>query len=339
MTRQDELNGCNIRCKDTNLKAIHNCLLYHIKKFLVAISDAKIQIWKQFTTRAQSEFRNSQLQYPMQRYKFESNSQPTSATKSVPLCCNIRCKDTNLKAIHNGKIHHRLHCRLQYPMQRYKFESNSQRIGGATSDLDSCNIRCKDTNLKAIHNLFLPCLHDGVVAISDAKIQIWKQFTTWPDIQAPARRCNIRCKDTNLKAIHNCSSLAAPRRWVAISDAKIQIWKQFTTPTQYDDYENCCNIRCKDTNLKAIHNFENRNVDSHGLQYPMQRYKFESNSQLEFQPFMLKTSCNIRCKDTNLKAIHNWQQHSWMALTVAISDAKIQIWKQFTTCAWSVCRP
>ena len=60
-----------------------------------------------------------------------------------------------------------------------------------------------------------------------------------------------------------------------------------------------CNIRCKDTNLKAIHNDDADWSDDHELQYPMQRYKFESNSQLE-----------------------KWKRNN---SPVAISDAKIQI--------------
>ena len=41
------------------------------------------------------------LCHPIQRYKFESNSQPRSKTKDRQFGCVIRYKDTNLKAIHN----------------------------------------------------------------------------------------------------------------------------------------------------------------------------------------------------------------------------------------------
>ena len=37
----------------------------------------------------------------------------------------------------------------------------------------------------------------------------------------------------------------------------------------------------------------------------MQRYKFESNSQLNLGRGVAIVGCVIPCKDTNLKAIHN----------------------------------
>ena len=41
---------------------------------------------------------------------------------------------------------------LCHPIQRYKFESNSQLIKTSARKLGCCVIRYKDTNLKAIHN-------------------------------------------------------------------------------------------------------------------------------------------------------------------------------------------
>ena len=63
----------------------------------------------------------------LQRYKFESNSQPTDRADGVALL-------------------------MFAVLQRYKFESNSQHMA-ITGDLDiRCLLSCKDTNLKAIHN-------------------------------------------------------------------------------------------------------------------------------------------------------------------------------------------
>ena len=117
---------------------------------------------------------------------------------------------------------------LYYPIQRYKFESNSQQSFGS---------RC--------------CSY---VVLSDTKIQIWKQFTTERQADRRPRRCIIRYKDTNLKAIHNCSSAAKALGIVVLSDTKIQIWKQVTTSKQVTVLPMRCIIRYKDTNLKAIHN-------------------------------------------------------------------------------------
>ena len=93
----------------------------------------------------------------------------------------------------------------------------------------------------------------------------------------------------------------------------------------------CCITRYKDTNLKAIHNnFMLVNI-SFRLYYQIQRYKFESNSQLLLHLLLRWCSCITRYKDTNLKAIHNKEAHSSNQWLVVLPDTKIQIWKQFTT--------
>ncbi len=113
---------------------------------------AKIQIWKQFTTHIGRYHLHGWLCLPMQRYKFESNSQLEFLSGSMPWCCAYLCKDTNLKAIHNHQNILTIMMWLCLPMQRYKFESNSQLI-----------------------ILFFLLI---VVVLTYAKIQIWKQFTT-----------------------------------------------------------------------------------------------------------------------------------------------------------------
>ena len=191
-------------------------------------------------------------------------------------------------------------------VQRYKFESNSQLVYSKQSTT-------------------------SVVAIS-TKIQIWKQFTTrfgrtthraellrsvqrykfesnsqqWIKQQQNDKSCCDQYKDTNLKAIHNSkSSMLFCASVVAIS-TKIQIWKQFTT-------------------LPLCYHYATKLLRS------VQRYKFESNSQLRQLTPAASPSCCDQYKDTNLKAIHNtgWLR-KWNPSVVAIST-KIQIWKQFTT--------
>ena len=176
-------------------------------------SDTKIQIWKQFTTLHQGRHGVSQLCHPIQRYKFESNSQHHGAHQARQAGCVIRYKDTNLKAIHNtynaalwphkavssdtkiqiwkqfttqaGDGVHRV--TLCHPIQRYKFESNSQLGIDDEAYRVSCVIRYKDTNLKAIHNRRVPRARGQRAVSSDTKIQIWKQFTTASD-PCPATR-------------------------------------------------------------------------------------------------------------------------------------------------------
>ena len=148
-----------------------------MKKIAVS-SDTKIQIWKQFTTVIGHTYKYARLCHPIQRYQFESNSQLWRIQASPTCCCVIRYKDTNLKAIHNGNANYiynvkavssdtkiqiwkqfttnlssmNTRWRLCHPIQRYKFESNSQQTWNAYVTGAGCVIRYKDTNLKAIHN-------------------------------------------------------------------------------------------------------------------------------------------------------------------------------------------
>ena len=118
--------------------------------------------------------------------------------------------------------------------------------------------------------------------------------------------CVIRYKDTNLKAIHNRSAGARNQTSAVSSDTKIQIWKQFTT-----------------TLRPGLHGCP--------LCHPIQRYKFESNSQPQAGRCYPRRRCVIRYKDTNLKAIHNAPRRRSACVAAVSSDTKIQIWKQFTT--------
>ena len=61
---------------------------------------------------------------------------------------------------------------LCHPIQRYKFESNSQPIDKYRHYLRGCVIRYKDTNLKAIHNLMKIDDTCAIAVSSDTKIQI-----------------------------------------------------------------------------------------------------------------------------------------------------------------------
>ena len=61
------------------------------------------------------------------------------------------------------------------------------------------------------------------------------------------------------------------------------------------------------------------------LCHPIQRYKFESNSQHQLSVQQLCLSCVIRYKDTNLKAIHNCASCTAWSCSAVSSDTKIQI--------------
>ena len=175
----------------------------YVRRLGVVFTYAKIQIWKQFTTTAFTYSTAYSLCLPMQRYKFESNSQLwRRVTKSVTVVFTY----AKIQIWKQFTTIRHLVCVLALlclPMQRYKFESNSQLI--PLSSVRLC------------------------VVFTYAKIQIWKQFTT--NRKKPQIRggCVYLCKDTNLKAIHNPHQWHRKTQQVVFTYAKIQIWKRFTT--------------------------------------------------------------------------------------------------------------
>ena len=251
-------------------------ICYHL---VVAIS-TKIQIWKQFTTIFRLWQHVRWLLQSVQRYKFESNSQLRAGKEKLDAGCCNQYKDTNLKAIHNQQMNcncfacvvaistkiqiwkqfttdaigEEWNYELLQSVQRYKFESNSQRWHDARMFDKGCCNQYKDTNLKAIHNNTPGKTYNWVVVAISTKIQIWKQFTTYGlsyDFGEPLLQSVQRYKfesNSQLLSANNQRIIV-----VAIS-TKIQIWKQFTTQEK--------ELKCITLLLQSV-----------------QRYKFESNSQ------------------------------------------------------------
>ena len=92
-----------------------------------------------------------------------------------------------------------------------------------------CLCKCKDTKLKAIHNV-KTLINDYITVVyANAKILNWKQFTTVTH--------------------HTFNGLG-----VVYANAKILNWKQFTTKVRVYIFKHSCLCKCKDTKLKAIHN-------------------------------------------------------------------------------------
>ena len=90
------------------------------------------------------------------------------------------------------------------------------------------------------------------------------------------------------------------------TNTKIQIWKQITTPVSRDS-----------TVVR--------------LYQPIQKYKFESKSQLVILLCLCMQSCINQYKNTNLKANHNTKEHGVILCVAVSTNTKIQIWKQITT--------
>ena len=173
------VSGCFQWFKGTNLKANHNKVLWMMKTLRAVSNGSKVQIWKQITTPLDvGKF--FPVLFPMvQRYKFESKSQPHWLVAAFILAVSNGSKVQIWKQITtlNSFIWQRIPL---FPMvQRYKFESKSQLSQRSPSCHRCCFQWFNGTNLKANHNcLENPC---GLLsAVSNgSKVQIWKQITTW----------------------------------------------------------------------------------------------------------------------------------------------------------------
>ena len=112
-------------------------------------------------------------------------------------------------------------------------------------------------------------------------------------------------KDTNLKVNHNCLRVLQRKLslFPMVQRYKFESKSQLDDIIDYDKY--CCFQWFKDTNLKVNHNGLLLLVVIM-LLFPMvQRYKFESKSQLVQRSICAKSSCFQWFKDTNLKVNHN----------------------------------
>ena len=138
-----------------------------------------------------------------QRYKFESNPQPSS--KASFLALNVAY------------------------MSKIQIWKQSTTKGNTLGLRCKCRLYVKDTNLKAIHNTLSICSIRALNVAYMSKIQIWKQSTTKGNTLGLRCKCRLYVKDTNLKAIHNTLSICSIRALNVAYMSKIQIWKQSTT--------------------------------------------------------------------------------------------------------------
>ena len=174
---------------------------------------------------------------------------------------------------------------LCFTLQRYKIESNSQLRRANKSMMMSCVSHCKDTKLKAIHNVQKSENFPTRLCFTLQRYKIESNSQQPIKSKPTPLGCVSHCKDTKLKAIHNKFNTCTLNQIVVFHTAKIQNWKQFTTE------------------IVGI-------SISERLCFTLQRYKIESNSQLIRRYMVLQVRCVSHCKDTKLKAIHNFLSSS-----------------------------
>ena len=94
-------------------------------------------------------------------------------------------------------------------------------------------------------------------------------------------RCVLPCKGTNFQANHNVGEINLQKMSDVFYLAKVQIFKQITTPVTPHIY-------------------------AEGMCFTLQRYKFSSKSQLCGDGEFRAVRCVLPCKGTNFQANHNW---------------------------------
>ena len=146
--------------------------------FCAVAYPTKILFWKRITAIPNSYEARAELLLILQRYYFESESQPSSDSQRWRTCCCLSYKDTILKANHSiEKSSNNRSSAVAYPtkilfwkritatnsisflskkllliLQRYYFESESQHNLPELSTGFSCCLSYKDTILKANHS-------------------------------------------------------------------------------------------------------------------------------------------------------------------------------------------
>ena len=234
----------------------------------------------------------------------------------------------------------------------------------ATSIIEfiSCCCYRKGTNFQANHNgSSYHCGKRGVV-VATAKVQIFKQITTYSHMNGLTACCCCYRKGTNFQANHNGKVNHIARLNVVVATAKVQIFKQITTtsslqavkplllllPQRYKFSSKsqricslgskCCRCCCyrKGTNFQANHNRACSVFRWNRLLLLPQRYKFSSKSQPHPLYKPLSRCCCYR-KGTNFQANHNKTDMIPSTKKVVVATAKVQIFKQITTaCAAKV---
>ena len=169
------------------------------------------------------------MYFTLQRYKFSSKSQLVNAAKNYCSWCILPCKGTNFQANHNmhrvavilgydvfylAKVqifkqittpcwYSYLSSSMCFTLQRYKFSSKSQRLSVANIFPVRCVLPCKGTNFQANHNDSLDTAITSIDVFYLAKVQIFKQITTWILYSLFWIWCVLPCKGTNFQANHN----------------------------------------------------------------------------------------------------------------------------------------
>ena len=174
-----------------------------VHKRLVVVATAKVQIFKQITTKV-------------------------FASRSKCGCCCYR-KGTNFQANHNELPDIRRQPAVVVATAKVQIFKQITTRQCKDSTFVSCCCYRKGTNFQANHNSFTGVSHLSKVVVATAKVQIFKQITTVSDVAESRSSCCCYRKGTNFQANHNMPLTRSCVSTVVVATAKVQIFKQITT--------------------------------------------------------------------------------------------------------------
>ena len=215
----------------------------------------KILFWKRITAICLRVDKPWWLLLILQRYYFESESQPGLQWDGVKRGCCLSYKDTILKANHSCAHTVRFRRLLLLILQRYYFESESQPLHILLRKRGSCCLSYKDTILKANHS------HNQNPPSFLVLLLILQRYYF----------------ESESQLIFDCGSIFEAVAY----PTKILFWKRITAISFA-------------TSEKGL------------LLLILQRYYFESESQLKIACNKIKFRCCLSYKDTILKANHSF---------------------------------
>ena len=215
-------DGCCLSYKDTILKANHSSKANQVLASLAVAYPTKILFWKRITAQAIWVHCRWTLLLILQRYYFESESQPFIVYYCLLNCCCLSYKDTILKANHSLILLLYWAIRaVAYPtkilfwkritaslasstnssqllliLQRYYFESESQPMMKDMYMLICCCLSYKDTILKANHSENLWSWPEWNAVAYPTKILFWKRITATISRLYLIPGCCLSYKDT-----------------------------------------------------------------------------------------------------------------------------------------------
>ena len=168
---------CCLSYKDTILKANHSRFIVECKKLDAVAYPTKILFWKRITAQLIPLARLLSLLLILQRYYFESESQPNMILIIWLSCCCLSYKDTILKANHSEDGSH-VHgtFAVAYPTKILFWK---RITAGSYPFLTNvcCCLSYKDTILKANHSILLYMFKSTKAVAYPTKILFWKRIT------------------------------------------------------------------------------------------------------------------------------------------------------------------